>query len=172
MVIDNVIGSMAGGAGLQKWVGKPSPDFSVTTLDGQTFKLSDFRGKRVVVDIWETWCGPCIREIPHFNQLRSTVPDDDLVLIGISGESESVLNPFLTKHKMLYPIASATNLPSPYSKTYAIPTTFFLDRNGIIQSVLVGYRGFEVLKEHSTTSDYEEAVSLTPEDSPSATIEK
>jgi peroxiredoxin len=166
-IADDVFNSMSNGGEARKWIGRESPDFTVTTMDGQTFRLSDFRGKRVVVDIWETWCGPCIKEIPHFNQLRTAVPENDLALIGISSEEESVLEPFLTKHEMLYPIASAQNLPTPYSSTYAIPTTFFIDRNGIIQSVLVGYRGFDVLKKHSTASDYEGAVLLAP-DNPSA----
>jgi peroxiredoxin len=170
--VDDIIGSMANGGEAQKWIGRESPDFTVTTLDGQTFKLSDFRGKRVVVDIWETWCGPCIKEIPHFNQLRTSIPEDDLELIGISSEKESVLMKFLGKHKMLYRVASAENLPTPYSDVHAIPTTFFIDRNGIIQSVLVGYRNFDVLKKHSTASDYENAASLAPVNAQFEIIEK
>ena len=169
---DDVMGSLAPAGGAQKWVGRESPDFTVTTIDGQTFKLSDFRGKRVVVDIWESWCGPCIKEIPHFNQLRTDVSKDDLVLIGISSEKESVLKPFLDKQKMIYPIASGRDLPAPYSTAYVIPTTFFIDRKGIIQSVLVGYKEFDVLKQHSTTSDYKETASLAPVNPQSETIEK
>ena len=160
MAVDRVVNSMSQGGEALKWVGKESPDFTVTTIDGKTFRLSDFRGKRVVVDIWESWCGPCIKEIPHFNQLRTDVTENDLVMIGISSEMESVLKPFRSKQKMIYPIASGHDLPVPYSAAYAIPTTFFIDRNGIIQSVLVGYHDFDVLKEHSTASDFKEAVVL------------
>jgi peroxiredoxin len=170
-VAGDVISSMGVGGEAQKWVGRESPNFTVTTFDGQIFKLSDFRGKRVVVDMWETWCGPCIQEIPHFNQLRTAVPEDDLVLIGISREEESVVKPFLKKHEMLYPVAAAEDLPDPYANVYVIPTTFFIDRNGVIQSVLVGYHNFDVLKQHSTGSDYEETASRTPADSHSETIE-
>jgi peroxiredoxin len=166
-IADDVYDSVASGGGSKKWIGRESPDFAVTTMDGRIFRLSDFRGKRVVVDIWETWCGPCIKEIPHFNQLRTALPENDLALIGISSEEESVLKPFLTKHEMLYPIASAENLPTPYSSAYVIPTTFFIDRNGIIQSVLVGYHDFDVLKQHSTVEDYE-GVALPAPANPSA----
>jgi peroxiredoxin len=164
VAFDRVMNSIADGSGASEWIGKESPDFTVTTIDGQIFKLSDFRGRRVVVDIWESWCGPCIQEIPHFNELRTSVAEDDLALIGISGEKESVLKPILGKHKMIYPIASSKDLPAPYSDANTIPTTFFIDRNGIIQTVLVGYHSFDVLKQHSTAGDYEVAASLAPED--------
>ena len=164
VVINDVVSSIALGGEAQKWVGAESPDFTVTTLDGQTFKLSDFRGRRVVVDYWATWCSPCIKEIPHFNKLRSAVPDDDLMMVGISSENESVLKPFLGKHKISYPIASVEDLPSPYSNVFVIPTTFFIDRNGVIQSVLVGYQNYDALKQHATASDYADE----PKDAPNA----
>jgi peroxiredoxin len=152
--LGEVISTLAGGR-LKEWEGVEAPDFAVTTLDGKTFRLSDFRGKRVIVDSWATWCGPCVEEMPHFNKLRSDVPEDQLAIVGVSKESESDIRKFLETHRMDYPAASTNSLPAPYSKVVAIPTTFFVDRNGIIQSVLVGYRGFDVLKEHSTGSDYQ-----------------
>jgi|KBSSwiStaDraftv2_1062776.scaffolds.fasta_scaffold01136_3 peroxiredoxin len=169
-MVDDVLTSI--GSQANKWVGRESPDFTVTTMDGQTFKLSDFRGKRVVVDIWETWCGPCIEEIPNFNQLRTAVTEDDLALIGISSEKESILKPFLAKHEMAYTIASSQSLPVPYSNSYIIPTTFFIDRKGIIQSVLVGYHDFDTLKMHSTANDYEGVVKPSPDNPSSTTVEK
>jgi peroxiredoxin len=154
-VAQNIIASMAAAASFPEWVGVQSPDFTVTTMDGETLKLSDLRGKRVVVDNWATWCGPCIREIPHFTRLRSTVAEEDLVLVGISNEKESVVKPFLEKHELNYPTVVAQKLPSPYSRVTALPTTFFIDRAGVIQSVLVGYHDFDTLEQHSTASDYE-----------------
>lgn len=153
-VLRNTLSSMSDGGEIQQWVGVQAPDLTVTTLDGQIFKLSDFRGKRVIVDSWATWCGPCILEIPHFNELRREVTEDELALVGISDESESTIRSFLKKNTIQYAIASSQILPAPYSKAYAIPTTFFIDRRGVIQSVLVGYRDFEELKQHSIAADY------------------
>jgi peroxiredoxin len=169
VVYYNVVGGyvrmLAKGNEVQKWVGVESPDFTVKTMDGETFKLSDFRGKRVIVDSWATWCGPCVKEAPHFNRLHETISEDDLALVGISNEEESIIRPFLSKHNVKYPIASATDLPMPYSDVFIIPTTFFIDRNGIIQSVLVGYHDFDDLREHSTASDYEGELKQPPVES-------
>lgn len=138
-----------------EWQGVLAPDFSVTTLDGQRIQLSELKGKRVVVDFWATWCPPCVMEIPHFIKLRAENPADELVLVGISSEDENTLKSFVKKKGINYPIASADDLPAPYNAVRSIPTTFFIDRNGVIQSVLVGYHDLEVLKSHALAEDFE-----------------
>ncbi len=142
-----------GGMGVEQWEGVLAPDFSVTTLEGRTIKLSELRGKRVVLDFWATWCPPCVKEIPHFIQLHNETSRDDLVVVGISSEDASKLKPFVKKHAVNYPIAAADDLPSPYDDIRSIPTTFFIDRRGIIQSILVGYHEFADLKAQALADD-------------------
>ncbi|MFN7141791.1 MAG: redoxin domain-containing protein, partial [Limisphaerales bacterium] len=137
------------------WAGVLAPDLTVTTLDGETIQLSDLKGKRVILDFWATWCGPCVKEIPHFIELVKENSRDELVIVGISKEDVETLKPFVEKHGINYPIASADNLPSPYGDVTAIPTTFFIDRNGVIQSVLVGYHDLTSLRQHATAEDYQ-----------------
>ena len=149
---------------LDAWKGVLAPDLMVTTLDGKEIKLSELRGRRVIVDFWATWCPPCVKEIPHFIQLRNEVPDDELSIVGISNEEKGTLEAFIKKKGINYPIAIAEDdLLAPYSGVQAIPTTFFIDRNGVIQDILVGYHDFAKLKEHATAADYQGEPKSAPE---------
>lgn len=139
---------------LSPWKGVAAPELSLTTLDGKTILLSDLKGKRVVLDFWATWCPPCVMEIPHFIQLRSDISEDDLVIIGISEEDAETLKAFAARQRVNYPIVSADSLPAPFDNVMTVPTTFFIDRNGIIQEIAVGYHTLSQLKELATASDY------------------
>jgi peroxiredoxin len=150
--------------GFGEWLGVVAPDFSVTTLDDQTIKLSDLKGKRVVLDFWATWCPPCVQEIPHFIKLRDEASEDDLVIVGISSEDAATLKSFVKKKGINYPIASADDLPAPYKNVSGIPTTFFIDRKGIIQNVFVGYHEFDVLKKHAQGNDFEGEPKTSPDE--------
>jgi peroxiredoxin len=164
---------MLGGAGedaipLTSWEGVPAPDISITTLEGETIQLSDLKGKRVVLDFWATWCPPCVKEIPHFVQLAKENSTDELVIIGISDEEEETLKPFVRKHQINYAIASGSDLPSPYADVRSIPTTFFIDRKGIIQTVLTGYHDLDSLRQNALAEDYPDEPKPAPAPDPSA----
>ena len=138
--------SGGGSSSFDQWQGVEAPDISVTTLDGQTLKLSELRGRPVIVDFWATWCPPCVKEIPHFIRLAGEYSPDELTVVGISREEEAVLAEFAAKKGINYPIASANDLPTPYSEVRSIPTTFFIDADGVIQAVFEGYHDYDALK--------------------------
>jgi len=138
-------------ATFEEYIGTAAPDITLTDLDGNKIILSELKGKRVVLDFWATWCPPCKKEIPHFIELRKTTNSKELVIIGISNESAEKIKGFAEKHSINYPLVSTRDdeLPEPYNKITSIPTTFFIDRQGVIGNVLFGYHSFEELKNNA-----------------------
>jgi len=129
---------------LSDWVGQSAPDLAITTTDGAVMRLSELRGRAVILDFWATWCGPCVREIPHLQKVADDFPED-VVVVGVSLENMSVLQRFAKSKSVKYPIGIAANRPSPYSDVTRVPTTFFIDRNGTIRKVLLGYKDYSQL---------------------------
>jgi peroxiredoxin len=136
------------------WYGKSSPDFSLTDIAGKEHKLSDYRGKNVLIVFWATWCGPCIREIPHLIELRNTVSEDNLAILAISNEKPDVVKKFVAQAKMNYTILldpgvlrkESLGLPAPYNAIRAIPSSFFVDSEGKIKLGSTGMVSLDEIK--------------------------
>jgi peroxiredoxin len=137
---------VSGCASFEQWMGKQTPDFTVTDIDGQTFNLSQQRGKDVVVVISSTWCPFCKKEVPELIRLRDSFDADSVTIISISNEDNTVLRTFRQAKGINYIMASAKNLPSPYSDMTGLPRFFFIDRNGAIRDTVSGYHSFESLR--------------------------
>ncbi len=149
--------SGSGSAAAGRWEGVRSPDLTLTTLSGEQFSLRALRGRRVVLNLWATWCGPCQQELPNLAEFASTAPADQVLVIGISNESRSVLEDFARGRDLPFPIVSAdgASLPSPYRDVDAIPTTFFIDRNGLIQFIHRGYLESAKLRAWGLAPDFQ-----------------
>jgi len=131
-------------------------DFTLKDLGGNDISLSDFSGNVVILDFWATWCPPCVKEIPHFNELAAKYGEKGLVVFGISVDRDGkpAVEKFQKKQALDYHIAFTD------AKTYAtyqsylsedmrggIPFTFVIDRKGNIREKFVGYRPKEVFEE-------------------------
>jgi thiol-disulfide isomerase/thioredoxin len=143
------------GTGFEAWYGKEAPELEVTTLDGAVLQISGLRGRRVILEFWATWEKSSKAKVPALIRLQQENPDD-LVIVGISGEDAAVLRSYATDAGINYHVVSSSRgaLPQPYSDIRRLPTTFFLDRQGIIQHVSVGSRDYERLRRYAVGPDY------------------
>jgi len=132
---------------LNDFYGKEMPDFQVTDITGKTQKLSDYRGKNVIVVFWATWCMPCMEEVPHLNTLRDVTPEDKLAILAISNEDAKLVKKTAESKKMKYTvIATKENLPKPFSDVKGIPTAFFIRPDGTLKVVTEGSSYFGEMK--------------------------
>jgi cytochrome c biogenesis protein CcmG/thiol:disulfide interchange protein DsbE len=125
-----------------------APAFSLTDITGKPLKLSDYRGKVVMLDFWATWCGPCRIEIPGFIQLQNQYGRRGLAIIGISMDdsSEPVVEFYKELH-MNYPVAVGNDrLGELYGGVLGLPTTFLIGRDGRIYAKHVGATDIDVLE--------------------------
>jgi peroxiredoxin len=139
--------SWSWGAYYNDWFGKEAPDFTLTDLNGKEHKLSDLKGKEVMLVFWATWCGPCRIEIPHIVELRKSISEDKLAILAISNESEEVIKNFVQTNNLNYTVLiSKSTLPEPYSLVTGIPSSFFINSEGKIKFGTMGTIDLNVMK--------------------------
>jgi len=127
--------------------GSTAPDFSLSTLSGQTVTLEQYRGKVVLLDFWATWCPPCRMTIPQLIKLQEKYRDEGLVILGISIDdsrkiSDKDLLNFKKMNKINYLVLrSNRKVMQDYftGERLSVPTMFVVDRNGKIRDKIVGY---------------------------------
>jgi thiol-disulfide isomerase/thioredoxin len=129
-------------------VGNIPPDFALVDLDGNTVILSHLRGKTVVINFWTTWCPPCRAEMPALETLHQQYKDRDVVVLGVDlRESPDKVRPFVRKYG--YSWIFVQDISGMVSRTYgirAIPTTFFVGREGLIREVSIGAMSKDVME--------------------------
>ena len=133
-------------------VGRPAPDFTLTGLDGQTFQLSELRGKPVVINFWATWCGPCRSEMPSL-QTAAMRFDGEVVVVGVDqGEEVAPVQAFVDELGVTFPIALDTEMTvGARYNVKGMPTTFFVDADGVIRHLWVGEMNSVILAEGIAT---------------------
>jgi len=132
----------------QPAVGHPAPDFTLTTVDGATFTLSDLAGTPVVLNFWATWCGPCRAEMPEL-QAAAERYEPGIRIIGVDqGESVGVVQDFLDELGVTFtvPMDGAMEVGDRY-RIVGMPTTFFIDEKGIIRQIWAGEMNGIILAE-------------------------
>lgn len=130
------------------WIGKDAEDFSFRAINDEKIrKLSDYRGKDVILVFWATWCPPCRAEIPHLKQIRKDIGPDKLEIIAISSENTDLIKRFVKANDINYTTTSVQyQLPAPFSYVESLPTTFYVNEQGNIELIVVGVVSAETAK--------------------------
>jgi cytochrome c biogenesis protein CcmG/thiol:disulfide interchange protein DsbE len=133
-------------------VAEPAPDFALKDIAGNEVKLSDFKGKVVVINFWATWCGPCRFETPWLVELREQYKKQGFEIIGVSVDSLDEYDPaevsaFIKEHEVKYPIVMATKeMVNAFGPVTGLPTTIVIDRQGKIRHRHRGLISFDDIK--------------------------
>lgn len=140
---NNAEGDYWADAGIVKLSGGksvPAVDFTLETLDGKKISLKDFKGKVVFLNFWATWCPPCRAEMPSLEVINKMFKDKGLVILAIDyGEDAAKVEKFINKYAYTFSVVLDKKfLVSSIYKPRGLPTTYFIDRKGMLVGRLDG----------------------------------
>ena len=131
-------------------IGTRLPDFSVKDLQGHPLSSADLRGKVVLVDFWATWCQPCKKEMPGFQELLDRYGSQGFAVVGLKFDTmadteDPVL--FAKKIGVRYPLAAVSDdLKQKFGGIEGLPTTMLYDRRGILRKKIIGFEYTSVVE--------------------------
>ncbi len=124
-------------------LGEPVPDFALLDLSGNVVRLSDFLGRTVVLNFWASWCPPCRAEMPDFLEVyEQRLPQDDFVIVAVDKlveDTRGAVDDFVQEFGLTFPIVfDASDKVFQHYGVRGLPSTFFIDRNGVLRSKNLG----------------------------------
>ncbi len=136
--------------------GDMAPDFTMNTLDGKEVKLSDYKGKKVVLNLWASWCPPCKAEMPHMQKYYEENKDKknvEILAVNLTTmeKDQSNIQSFVDDYGLTFPIPldESGDIGVAY-QAFSIPTTYMIDTTGVIQKKIVGPMNEEFLSDMVT----------------------
>ncbi|MFE7061747.1 TlpA disulfide reductase family protein [Sutcliffiella sp. NPDC057660] len=129
--------------------GEMARDFELTTLDGKTAKLSDYHGKKVILNFWATWCGPCRAEMPEMQKYSEENKDVEILAVNLTTSEPGIDNvqEYVEEGGYTFPILLDQEEMFRYYDVLTMPTTFFIDTDGIISYRHLGPMTYELMEE-------------------------
>lgn len=125
--------------------GRPAPNFTLPGLDGKMVSLSDYKGHVVLVNIWATWCPPCIDEMPSMEALYNIFKSEDFEILAISIDAmgAKAVAPFMKKYNLSFPalLDPAGTIKTLYQAT-GVPESFIINKQGILVEKIIGPRNW------------------------------
>jgi peroxiredoxin len=122
--------------------GSPAPDYAALSLSGDTVALANLRGQVVLLNVWATWCGPCVREMPALQRVQDAYADQGLEVVGVSIDGKSSregIERFLDRHGITFRILhDPAQMVSTTFRTVGVPETFLIGRDGVIAERYIG----------------------------------
>lgn len=123
--------------------GESAPNFTLPDLDAKMVSMADYKGKVILLNIWATWCPPCVEEMPSMEKLHQELKDEDFEILAVSIDTSGAKTvlPFMKKHKLSFPALTDTKgaITSLYQTT-GVPESFIIDKDGIIVEKVIGPR--------------------------------
>jgi peroxiredoxin len=119
-----------------------APDFTLKTPSGETYRLSDLRGQAVLINFWATWCPPCRAEMPAMQEAYEEFREQGLVILAVNSTIQDdplAIAPFVKEYSLTFPILlDETGEATRAYDVRALPSSFFVERDGRINEVVIG----------------------------------
>ena len=129
--------------------GFQAPDFALQSIQGESIKLANLRGQAVLVNVWASWCPPCRAEMPAMQSIYERYQSEGFTILAVNAANQDNIVDtveFISKQELTFPVLLDNDgtVSSAY-KVHSLPTSFFIDPNGVIQEVVIGGPMSEVL---------------------------
>jgi peroxiredoxin len=130
-------------------IGEKAPDFELLNLEGEKVKLSDFQGKKIMLNFWATWCPPCKEEMPVMEKYFKQASSEKVVILAVNIDPQYNVKKFVTEMGVSFPVLldEKDEVNSTY-QILTIPTTYFIDEKGIIRAKYLSAMTYEMMEQH------------------------